>query len=93
MSRIGSGLDFNMVFARGGVVMAELKPCPFCGNDTQNYFRYSFKKDRKKRFGIYYDICEIYCTCCTASIRQAGAGRERAQEFAEKRWNERVDNG
>ena len=71
----------------------ELKPCPFCGNDNQLYFRYSFKKDRKKRFGIYYDICEIYCTCCTASVRQAGVGRDRAQEFAEKLWNRRVEVG
>ena len=70
--------------------MPELKPCPFCGNDNQNFFRYSFKKDRKKRFGVYYDICEIYCDRCTASVRQAGPGREKAQEYAEKRWNGRT---
>ena len=73
--------------------MNELKPCPFCGNPMNGYPDYtiSFKRDRKKRYGIYFEICKLQCNRCSCTISQAGVGREGAEEHARHLWNERAE--
>ena len=55
--------------------MSELRPCPFCGNPMNGYPDYTirFKRDRKKIFGVYHEICILHCTKCTCTLEQAGA--------------------
>ena len=65
-------------------------PCAHCGNIDDLRFTLQFKKDRKKRCGIYYDICTIRCNCCSASVQQAGAGRKLAEKNALLMWNTRA---
>lgn len=67
----------------------ELKPCPFCGSDMQNY-AVSFKKDRRKVMGVKHQICTIQCDRCTCSIRQAGKTDGIAFRYAIEVWNRRV---
>lgn len=67
-----------------------LIPCPFCDNDDDMKFTLSFRKDRKKRYSTYYDICKIYCECCTASIQRTGVGKDRAAKNATNAWNTRA---
>ena len=69
--------------ADAGVLM----PCAHCGNYR---IVMSFKKDKKKRFGEYYDVCIIYCECCTETVRQAGFGKDVAAKNASLLWNTRV---
>lgn len=69
----------------------ELKPCPFCGSDMQNY-TVSFKRDKRKVMGVYHQICTIQCDKCTCSIRQAGATKEIAERYAEEAWNRRTSD-
>lgn len=69
----------------------ELKPCPFCGNQDRLKFSFSFKKDRKVRLGIHFDLCELKCCGCSARMVQAGPGRERAEENAISMWNRRAE--
>ena len=66
----------------------ELKPCPFCGGIS---FSYRFKKDNRMVFGVRHEICTIECLGCTASVRQAGPGREIAKENAISMWNRRAE--
>ena len=72
----------------------ELKPCPFCGNPMNGYPDYtiSFKKDKKKRYGIFFEICTIKCGRCTCTISQAGASKEEAEKHASNVWNRRDDD-
>lgn len=72
--------------------MDKLKPCPFCENQMKGYPDYtiSFKRDKKKRFGIYHEICTLHCNKCGCTIQQAGATRERAEENVSKVWNGRA---
>ena len=72
-------------------VMVELKPCPFCGNKMNGYPDYtiSFKRDRKKIYGVYHEICTIHCNRCTCTIQQAGASKEEAEMYAFYAWNKR----
>lgn len=72
--------------------MSELKPCPFCGNNDHLKFSFSFKKDRKVRLGIHFDLCELKCHGCSARMVQAGPGREKAQENAISMWNRRAND-
>ena len=67
-----------------------LLPCPHCGNDNDYRIVMSFKKDKKKRFGDYYDLCTIYCECCTETVRQAGLGKDAAAKNASLLWNTRA---
>ena len=67
-----------------------LLPCPHCGNDDDCRIVMSFKKDKKKRFGDYYDLCTIYCECCTETVRQAGLGKDAAAKNASLLWNTRA---
>ena len=67
-----------------------LLPCAHCGNDDDYRIVMSFKKDKKKRFGEYYDICTIYCECCTETVRQAGPGKDAAAKNASLMWNTRA---
>jgi hypothetical protein len=67
-----------------------LVPCAHCGNDNHNRIVMSFKKDKKKRFGEYYDVCTIYCECCTETVRQAGFGKDVAAKNASLLWNTRA---
>ena len=67
-----------------------LLPCAHCGNDNRNRIVMSFKKDKKKRFGEYYDVCTIYCECCTETVRQAGFGKDVAAKNASLLWNTRA---
>lgn len=73
--------------------MDELKPCPFCGNQMEGYPDYtiSFKRDKKKRLGIYHEICTLHCNHCGCAIQQAGATREKAEEYVLKAWNRRTE--
>ena len=67
-----------------------LLPCAHCGNDDDYRIVMSFKKDKKKRFGEYYDVCTIYCECCTETVRQAGLGKDVAAKNASLLWNTRA---
>ena len=67
-----------------------LVPCSHCGNDDDCRIVMSFKKDKKKRFGEYYDVCTIYCECCTETVRQAGLGKDVAAKNASLLWNTRA---
>lgn len=67
-----------------------LAPCAHCGNDDDYRIVMSFKKDKKKRFGEYYDVCTIYCECCTETVRQAGLGKDAAAKNASLMWNTRA---
>lgn len=67
-----------------------LVPCAHCGNDDDYRIVMSFKKDKKKRFGEYYDVCTIYCECCTETVRQAGLGKDAAAKNALLMWNNRA---
>ena len=67
-----------------------LVPCAHCGNDDDYRIVMSFKKDKKKRFGEYYDVCTIYCECCTETVRQAGLGKDAAAKNASLMWNTRA---
>lgn len=69
----------------------ELKPCPFCGSDMQNY-TVSFKRDKRKFMGVYHQICTIKCDRCTCSIRQAGTTDEIAERYAIEVWNRRMND-
>ena len=71
----------------------EPKPCPFCGNEMTGYPNciISFKRDKRKMFGVYHEICTIKCKKCGCSISQAGASREKAEEHAANLWNTRAD--
>lgn len=68
----------------------KLVPCPFCRNTDDKRFTITFRKDRKKRYSTYYEICRIYCECCTGSVQKAGIGKDRALENATKMWNTRA---
>jgi len=74
--------------------MSDLKRCPFCENQMKGYPDYtiSFKRDKKKRFGIYHEICTLHCNKCGCTIQQAGATRERAEENVSKAWNRRAES-
>ena len=67
-----------------------LLPCAHCGNDNKTRIVMSFKKDKKKRFGVHYDVCTIYCECCTETVRQAGLGKDAAAKNASLLWNTRA---
>lgn len=51
----------------------------------------SFKRDKKKIFGIYHEICTLHCRNCGCTIQQAGATREKAEENVLKAWNRRTE--
>lgn len=74
--------------------MEILKPCPFCGNKMNGYPDYtiSFKRDRRKIYGVYHEICTIHCNRCTCTIQQAGATREEAERNVSNAWNRRVSD-
>ena len=71
----------------------DLKPCPFCANQMKGYPDYtiSFKRDKKKIFGIYHEICTLHCNRCTCTIQQAGASKEEAERNARNVWNTRAE--
>ena len=73
--------------------MTELKPCPFCGNPMKGYLDYtiSFKRDKKKIFGIYHEICTFKCGKCTCTISLAGATKEEAEKHVFDFWNRRAE--
>lgn len=59
--------------------MGELKPCPFCGGDTQTRpFRITGK-----------DLLQIYCSVC--DFAQAPCSPEEYKKDVE-RWNRRTVN-
>lgn len=72
--------------------MSELKPCPFCGNKMDKYPDYTitFKRDRRKIFGIYHEICTLKCNRCSCTVKQAGATKEEAEKHVANLWNRRV---
>ena len=74
--------------------MEKLKPCPFCGGEMNRYpdFTISFGRDKRKVFGIYYEICTLKCNRCTCTIHQAGATREEAEKYVFNLWNRRTNN-
>lgn len=75
-----------------GEPMTDLKPCPFCGNEMDGYPDYTitFKRDRRKIFGIYHEICTLKCNRCSCTVKQAGATREEAEKHVANLWNRRV---
>ena len=76
-----------------GEMREELKPCPFCGNKMDGYpdFTITFKRDRRKRFGIYHEICTLKCNRCSCTVSQAGATREEAEKHVVDLWNRRAN--
>ena len=72
-------------------MMDELKSCPFCGNEMVGYPNYTirFKRDKKKIFGIYHEICTIHCNKCGCNVSQAGFNREDAENNTRNLWNAR----
>lgn len=72
--------------------MANLKPCPFCGNKMDGFPDYTitFKRDRRKTFGIYHEICTLKCNRCSCTVKQAGATREEAEKYVAILWNRRA---
>lgn len=70
----------------------ELKSCPFCGNKMHGYPDYTitFKRDRRKIFGIYHEICTLKCNRCSCTVAQAGATKEEAEKNVANHWNRRV---
>lgn len=75
--------------------MDDLKPCPFCGNKMNGFPDYtiSFKRDNRKRYGIYHEICTLKCGCCGCTISQAGATRDEAEIHVSNLWNGRHTDG
>lgn len=73
--------------------MSELKPCPFCGNVMDGYPDYtiSFKRDRRKIFGVYHEICKLHCNRCGCEISQAGCNKEAAEQNVANLWNRRAE--
>ena len=71
----------------------KLKPCPFCGSKMDGYpdFTITFKRDRRKRFGIYHEICTLKCNRCSCTVNQAGATREEAEKHVANLWNRRTN--
>ena len=61
--------------------MAELKPCPFCGNDDLEILL-EFNPMLK------YEYFRVLCSCCGAS----SCGHLH-KEIAIKRWNRRAEDG
>lgn len=59
--------------------MAELKPCPFCGNPAYDHIIYHFHAKKQRHV--------VKCTKCNASMEY------RDKESAIKAWNRRADNG
>ena len=73
--------------------MDGLKSCPFCGNCMNGYPDYtvSFKRDKKKIYGVFHEICIIHCNKCGCTISQAGIDRETAERNAMTHWNRRYE--
>ena len=90
MSDITLALLGNREAAKRLTEAGVLLPCAHCGNDDDYRIVMSFKKDKKKRFGEYYDVCTIYCECCTETVRQAGLGKDAAAKNASLLWNTRA---
>ena len=61
--------------------MAELKPCPFCGNKPRLIEKDPFGQFRKELnvFGVYCDCGAVIWKCSEEDAREA--------------WNRRVENG
>lgn len=72
----------------------ELKACPFCGNPMNGYPDYTitFKRDKKKIYGVYHEICTLHCNKCTCTVHQAGASREEAEKHVANVWNRRASD-
>ena len=65
---------------QGGLKMAELKPCPFCGYKGVEILA----DDNKYLYYRYFSQCQ---RC------GAGAKRGHTKEDAVKEWNRRANNG
>lgn len=61
--------------------MAELKPCPFCGNDDLEIVGEFIP-------ALQYEYFRVLCACCGAS----SCGHLH-KEIAIKRWNRRAEDG
>ena len=74
--------------------MKELKPCPFCGGEMNGYpdFTISFKRNKRKVLGIYYEICTLNCNRCTCTVYQAGVTRKEAEKNVFNLWNRRASD-
>ena len=74
--------------------MSNLEPCPFCGNPMNGFPDYtvSYKRDRRKVYGIYHEICTLKCNRCSCTVYQAGASREEAEKNVSSLWNRREIN-
>jgi Lar family restriction alleviation protein len=59
--------------------MAELKPCPFCGNSAWANFVYKPHSNKTR--------CVVKCTKCNARLEY------RDEKSAVSAWNRRADNG
>lgn len=74
--------------------MSELKPCPFCGNLMDGYpsCTISFKRERRKVYGIYHEICTLKCGRCGCTLSQAGVDGENAENNVMRLWNRRAND-
>ena len=67
----------------GVLMMAELKPCPFCGSISTYYARRQVRADI---FDLNQKIWKLYCTQCGASTDYFKTTKEAIEA-----WNRRVD--
>ena len=67
--------------------MSKNKRCPHCGSTGP--YDVKIKKNPPNEMMTTSYTCTITCKGCTASIRQEGPTREKAEEFAWKMWNMR----
>lgn len=75
-------------FDHGGGVMAELKPCPFCGGDKIQFIVNGyFQPWEKKVLRLWY-----HCSCheCGASM-DTGSCTDMKKALLE--WNRRAEDG
>lgn len=63
--------------------MAELKPCPFCGGEAKEVYRYD-------PFDGYQGDCGCFIASCSKCSTQIA---ERTKEKAIEAWNRRAEDG
>ncbi len=61
--------------------MAELKPCPFCGNEHPTLIY-------QRSLALY----KIHCPMCDIYFRLGAGGKENIEERIVEAWNRRREN-
>lgn len=76
------------------MTMAELKPCPFCGEQEMLKCEVIDHGEEKRPFGFRF-TAKVTCLRCFGSCGSHGFQRESetSKRAAVRAWNRRVDNG